>query len=185
MAFNGDRFIEAELRRLVEKWAIKTIVETGTFQGDSTRVFATFGVNVVTIEIDWQRFESANDLDKISRVRRFHGDSSKVLDSIVPDLSSPVLYYLDAHWGAHSPLLDELDAIAMGPAFPVIAIHDFFNPIHPEYCFDTWDIGQYRLELVTAALNRIYDAKKWQHYFNDRSDANPPRGIVYIEPICE
>jgi hypothetical protein len=184
-AFNGDSFIEVELTRLVKKWSIRTIVETGTYQGDSTRALATFGPAVITIEIDRQRFESATDLDQIPNVRRLHGDSAEVLHLILPYLAGPILYYLDAHWNAHSPLLDELEAIARGPACPVIAIHDFFNPMHPEYSFDTWDIGEYRLELVTTGLNHIYGAKKWHHWFNDQSDAQPPRGILYVEPICE
>jgi hypothetical protein len=74
-AFNGDSFIERELRRLVQKWSIKTIVETGTYHGATTRALATFGPDVVTIEMDWERFESGNDLDEIRNIRRLHGDS--------------------------------------------------------------------------------------------------------------
>lgn len=186
-AFNGDHFIEFELNYLVKKWSIQTIIETGTYRGGTTQALAKLGPDVVTIEIDWERFTFATELDKIRHVTRFHGDSPAVLRRILGDIARPVLFYLDAHWAAHSPLLDELSAIARAQsssngAYPVIAIHDFFNPAHPDYAYDRWDIGEYRLALVTELLNAIYGAGNWRHYFNDESAAEPKRGILYVEP---
>ena len=187
-AFNGDHFIELEIKALVTKWSIQTIIETGTYFGDSTRVLARFGPEVITIEMDWLRFTLGAELEKIHNVNRLHGDSAQILADILPAITHPILYYLDAHWAAHSPLLDELEQIACDQigfrdSPPVIAIHDFFNPLHPEYCYDAWDIGEYRLELIISLLDRIYGHEKWCYHFNDQSRADPPRGIVYVEPV--
>jgi hypothetical protein len=181
-AFNGDSFIENEVRRLTQAHSIKTIVETGTYLGETTIALASMAPHVLTIENDWQRYCEASHLSVFNHVISIHGDSAQTLRIMSCQLQGPVLYYLDAHWGAHSPLLDELDAIPAGPSNPVIAIHDFQNPNHPEYTHDHWDIGVYRLELVTAAFNKIYGNNFWHHWFNDQSDAKPPRGILYA--VC-
>jgi hypothetical protein len=189
-AFEGDGFIEVELRRLVAFWEIRTIFETGTYQGKTTLALAEMppAEYIGTIEIQPEYVELAEHLQSNRKVRRFIGDSADVLNTMLAEFiePGPMLFYLDAHWGAHSPLLEELEAIAaagLGEP-PVIAIHDFFNPLHPEYGFDTWDIGQYRLELVEPALEGIYGPGGWRHWYNDQA-AGLKRGIIYIEPKGE
>jgi hypothetical protein len=180
-AFDGDSYIESEIRRLVKLWEIKTIVETGTYEGKTTRALADIGPEVVTIEKDLSAWKLSEHLDEIPNVHRLLGDSDKMLKWLVPMVNRRMFFYLDAHWGAHSPLLDELEAIARAPQKPVIAIHDFFNPEHEEYGFDQWDIGSYRLELIEPALDKIYRPGGWVHHFNDSAQGRR-RGIIYIEP---
>jgi hypothetical protein len=185
-AFGGDPHIELALRMLVEKWQVRTIVETGTHLGHSTIALARMGPAVVTIEKDAATWLLTKELDKLGNVLRIHGDSAEVLawfETHVPRFGGRILFSLDAHWGEHSPLMDELAAIGRADLvfLPVIAIHDFFNPFHPEYGFDTWDIGEYRLELIQAALDKIYGAGGWTHWYNDQA-AGLKRGIIYIEP---
>jgi hypothetical protein len=185
-AFGGDGYIELELRRLVAKWEVGTIVETGTWRGDSTLALASMGAAVVTIEQDAGTWAATKELDRLGNVLRILGDSAEVLEwfeSHVPRFGRRILFYLDAHWESHSPLLEELGAIGRADfrQSPVIAIHDFFNPGHPEYGFDTWDIGPYRLELIEPVLGKIYGAGGWTHWFNQEA-AGLKRGIIYIEP---
>jgi hypothetical protein len=183
-AFGRDPFIGAELFDLVLSWGVKTIVETGTYLGHSTLALASMGPLVFTIENDERLWSAAQYLDKEDNVRRLRGDSALMLEVHFFSLKAPVLFYLDAHWGEHSPLLDELGVIAKFRGPVIIAIHDFFNPEHAEYGYDTWDIGPYRLELIAPALDRIYGAGGWRHWYNEQA-AGLKRGIIYVEPERE
>jgi hypothetical protein len=180
-AFEGDWHIEAELSRLVEKWKVGTILETGTYKGKSTRALADMGAEVITIEIEPELVE----IEDLANVRAITGDSVEFLDEAIVQMrvSQPILFYLDAHWREHSPLLDELGAIARLclRQKPVIVIHDFLNPEHPEYGCDTWDIGLYCLPLIRLHLDMIYGEGGWEHYYN-REAAGLKRGIIYVEP---
>jgi hypothetical protein len=180
-AFEGDWHIEAELRRLVAKWKVRTIVETGTYKGQSTRALAGMGAEVITIEIESELLE----MEDLANVRALTGDSAQFLDEGIVQMrvSQPILFYLDAHWREHSPLLDELGAIARLclRQKPVVAIHDFLNPEHPEYGCDTWDIGLYCLPLVRLHLDGIYGEGCWVEHYNGEA-AGLKRGIIYVEP---
>jgi hypothetical protein len=180
-AFNGDRLIETEILRLVTKHRTRTIVETGTYLGATTRAFAAMVPKVFTIEIDPDYWQLAGHLDALGNVRRIQGDSGPILAELLPALEQPALFYLDAHWKEHSPLLDELEAIAVSGQRPVIVIHDFLNPEHPDFGFDQWDIGVYRLELIHSTLVAIYGVDGWVHHMNFQAEGSK-RGVIYIEP---
>jgi hypothetical protein len=146
---------------------------------------------VVTIEIhtDWVvREPRLYRLSLAGNVRQIIGDSAVELPGLIRELEGelegPVLFYLDAHWGEHSPLLEELGAIATSGIKPVIVIHDFYNPLHPEYGFDEWDIGEYKLGLIEPLLVKIYGKSGWRHWFNEEASGEK-RGVIYIEPVKE
>lgn len=63
---DGDPYIEAEIRRLLGSASIKTIIETGTNRGHTTRAFSDMVAEVVTIEID-QNFWDLGKYLKISQ----------------------------------------------------------------------------------------------------------------------
>jgi hypothetical protein len=179
--FNGDQFLEAEVQRLVKTHGIKTVIETGTYLGDSTKAFATMGPKVYSVELEAKYFMAANwDLDNVEVIL---GYSPQVLKLLLRSgtLEGPILFYLDAHWGEHSPLLEELKVIAESGVKPaVIIIHDFFNPERPEFGFDTWDIGPYKLELIAPLLKEIY-GDGGGYYYNDQADGQK-RGVIFIGP---
>jgi zeaxanthin glucosyltransferase len=185
-AFNGDEFVGNEVRKLVSKWGVKVIVETGSYLGNSTRAFASMVETVITIEICPAFWELGQHLDSLKNVRRILGDSPQVLAKILPDLQGTVLFYLDAHWLPHSPLLDELDAIALsGVKGPILAIHDFENPQRPEYQWDDYEnVGPYSTKTIRPKLVQIYGENGWTHRHNSEASGQQI-GIVYIEPVPE
>lgn len=76
-----------------------TLVETGTADGDNFWRIAHHFVEAFTIELDdrpyhdaWQRFLKSPSLTAL------HGDSSVVLERLVPMLEGPVVFWLDAHY---------------------------------------------------------------------------------------
>lgn len=100
-------------------------VETGTFQGGTTRWAAEHFAVVHTIERSETLYERYHaDLELNSNVRTHLGDSAKVLPAIVNSLSEePAIYWLDGHWsgdetageGDECPLMEELRSLVTRP----------------------------------------------------------------------
>lgn len=179
-AFNGDSHIARKIALLVRFYNVSTIIETGTLYGDTTRALALLAPKVITIEIDPSHTRIAQkNCHHLSNVEFLVGNSPEVLQRILP-LSTPTLFYLDAHWGAYCPLIDELKVIAAAGMRPVIAIHDFLVPGKP-FGFDTYSGQPYTLEWVRPSLQEIFGPEGFRYHYNTVADgAN--RGVIYIEP---
>lgn len=173
--YNGDPYVDPQIAALVSKHMVQTIIETGTYKGSTSKALANWAP-VVTIELDSVLF---NETASMKNVTQFGGDSAELLPKILTGVKEPVLFYLDAHWGNHSPLLDELKAIR-GCKRPVIVIHDFKNPDRPDFGYDSWDVGPYDYELIQPLLHEIYP-DGYTHRYNQKA-AGQRRGIIFIEP---
>jgi hypothetical protein len=174
--FSGDIYVQARVAGLVSKHSIATIVETGTCRGDSAKELGKMAP-VVTMELDPESYNKTRDMPNVTRLQ---GDSAQLLPKLLPGIAEPILFYLDAHWGAHSPLLEELQAIRKCQKPPVIVIHDFQNPYRDDLGYDTWDVGPYTMELIEPILEQIYPGG-FLHHHNIEA-CGQRRGVVYIEP---
>src|SRR5205085_5338775 len=129
-----------EFQRLVEKHQVKTIIETGTYLGESTVALSLMVPTIHTVEVNQKYFDRCVWLQEFPNIHRHLGNSPDVIDQLIPTLDQPAMFFLDSHWGDHCPLWQEIDLIAKhAPDTSVIAIHDFYNPEHPEYGFDHWN----------------------------------------------
>ncbi|HYP41915.1 MAG TPA: hypothetical protein VEX13_16275 [Chloroflexia bacterium] len=178
--FNGDKFVEAEFKKLVEKHGINTIIETGTFRGDTTRFLASIAPCVVTIELI-ERWDHSH-LSELPNVVCLKGDSGELVREAVEMSQGPFLFFLDAHWYHDTPTPRELATIANLGIAPVIVIHDFEVPgttlrydKYPDFKYD-WDHVKYLVEA-------IYGEDGFISYYNDEHSAEGMRrGVIYIEP---
>ncbi len=106
-----------------KKYGCENFIETGTFMGRMIYTAKNSFSNVYSIELNDRYFESAkinfrNDLN----VHLVHGDSARVLPTIIGKLNGPTLYWLDAHYSGgmtakgdlETPILQELDTIYEG-----------------------------------------------------------------------
>lgn len=187
--FNGDRYIEKEFLKLKERFGITTAIETGTclagttiFLGQNFDRTFTIEINKPWLKIAISRIENAGVGDK---VKAYLGSSERVLDDIVQlySIGNETIIFLDAHWGGYCPLFDELKAIAKNKIKPVIAIHDFLVPGEPALGFDSYMDQPFTFEWIRPALDKIYGADGYEHYYNsiDKSEG-AKRGIIYITP---
>src|SRR3990167_296813 len=169
-AFNGDTHLEQSFRVLILKHEIKTVVETGTHHGGTTEALAGMAEKVITIEKHPGYYEQARSyLSRFENVKCYLGDSGGDLDFLTATAESPVLYFLDAHWGSHCPIMDELWQIHKTGGKPVIVIHDFFNPEHPEFGYDTWDVGRLDWKLIHSGITDIYGENNFRHSYNQEA----------------
>jgi len=209
VAFNGDKFVEEEIRRLIKKYKIKSIIETGTYLGDTTARFAELAEEVHTIEIKQEFFAQAQvNLKGYDNVKMYLGNSPEILNTILPSVKPPVLFYLDAHWSRYWPILDELKAIARFEhgKNSVIVIDDFYVPGedfgYDEY-YPNFGLLSYLAKRVinkiteTVLRKRVFKRQRldypyiekhtlqinaeFKHFFNKQA-GGARRGKIYIHP---
>lgn len=114
---------------------LRTLVETGTYEGDTIAATASRFDHVHSVEIAREYHAAASTrFATNSRVQLHLGSSPDVLTKLRPDLQNEsTLYWLDSHWCAEvdadldhagCPLLDELAAIGTLEASSVVLIDD-------------------------------------------------------------
>ncbi|MCZ8379270.1 hypothetical protein O6P37_10380 [Mycobacterium sp. CPCC 205372] len=150
---------------VIEALAARVIVETGTFRGNTTEWFATFGVPVHSVEAEPRQYAYARlRLRGVSdRVHVTLGDSRLFLKQLASDPTVPkvnAFFYLDAHWNADLPLADEIETIMSTWTRSVIMIDDFAVP-GDSYAYDDYGPGavldsRYLDSLSRPDLPRFY-----------------------------
>lgn len=189
--FNGDHFIAEEFLRLRDKHGLTAAIETGSYEGDTAVWLARHFAKVSSCELDDSKYAFCHDRFERegAAVTLYKGSSEIVLPRMIADLglANDTLFFLDAHTSGcaegYCPLMLELAAIAAAGLRPVIAIHDFKEP-SGRLGFDYYNGQDYTLEWITPAVDAIYGAGHWTHYYNTPARAaGARRGIVYIEPL--
>jgi len=118
---------------LARRNSAAVFVETGTFQGETTRWAANHFDSVFTIERGESIYRSQKGkLANLAGVKPLYGDSRKVLPSIVVEIGArKAVFWLDGHWsggetaGANDecPLLGELACLS-GRIGDIVLIDD-------------------------------------------------------------
>lgn len=181
LGYEGDTFVHDEISKLVEKFNIDSIIETGSYKGATTKRLAEFSP-VKSIEFDKQNFSEAKDAVMRSQTKHgamiYLGDSGKILDTL--PASDRTLYFLDAHWQEAWPLLDELKQIQSLGIRPVIVIHDFKVP-GKDFGYDSYNGVDLDLAYIENRLEGIYGEDGYGYHYNEQADGGY-RGVVYIYP---
>lgn len=103
---------------------IDTLIETGTFRGDTVQAALPLFSSIFSIEVDSTLAEQAKkrfqDQDKVKII---YGDSGKVLSEILVSLNKQAVFWLDGHYSGgitgkgskNTPILEELKNILRHP----------------------------------------------------------------------
>jgi hypothetical protein len=111
------------IRDYQQQYAIKTLVETGTYRGDMVQAQKHNFEKIISIELGVDLSKKAVKRFKQDKnVSIVQGDSGKVLPRIMPTIESPTIFWLDGHYSAgitakgekDCPIFAELDAIFEG-----------------------------------------------------------------------
>ena len=152
-------------------------VETGTYRGDSTPVLAELFSTVHTIELSpkWHEFSSQR-LAGFKNIVCHQGDSTEVLERLVPSIHGPAMFFLDAHFAGGEtargkdevPLLRELEVLSRRPYTDLILIDDLRligrtgetgdekSPHYPPSVFDWRSVTIDRIGRVVNQNNRTH-----------------------------
>ncbi|MEA5500220.1 hypothetical protein VB834_15635 [Limnoraphis robusta Tam1] len=180
--FEGDFYIEEEIKKLVGKYEIKTIIETGTFLGGTTKRLAQIAEKIYTIEVDSDNVTEAKEFLKDStNVTIMEGSSPNIIRDLLKLDHGNILFFLDAHSKVYTPLLDELKAIAEAEIKPVIVIHDWKVPNCPEFGYDSYNGQDYTFEWIKPNIEAIY-GDNYAYYYNNKAEGGR-RGVIYIHSI--
>lgn len=144
--FNGQAVRARIFFDLLHHCRIGTIVETGTFRGTTTALFAATSLPVYTTEVNPRFFAYARTRLRGLRddLHMYRGDSRSFLREIASDSDVPrrnVFFYLDAHWHDDLPLREEMEIIFSHWIDPVIMVDDFAVP-GTDYGFDDYGSGK-------------------------------------------
>jgi hypothetical protein len=121
------------IRDYARRYGIRTLVETGTYLGDSIQASLTHFSRIYSIELGDELYRRAARRFVAHRhVTILRGDSAVVLPRLAAELTEPALFWLDGHYsggitarGAEdTPILAELGAILSLPAKHVVLIDD-------------------------------------------------------------
>ncbi len=187
-AFNGDKFLEKEFRHLIKKFDIKTIIECGTYLGQTTEKLSELVPFVETIEVREDFYLQAESrLCTLPNVTMHLGDSPKVLDNRLSTvkhksptyLRTPYMLFLDSHWSYPTPLKGEFEVIAKHGKPAVICIHDMQNPGDPTMGFDSYKDQEYTFEAIQPLIELVYGKDGYEYYFNKEAEG-ARRGALFI-----
>ena len=106
---------------LAKKYAIRRLVETGTYLGDMVDATKKVFEKIDSIELSGELYRDAvRRFRKIKHIKIWNGDSAVVLAEIINDTAEPILFWLDAHYSGgrtarstlgDTPIEKELDII--------------------------------------------------------------------------
>jgi hypothetical protein len=143
---NGQLGRQQLIRELLKFANVDAVVETGTYRGTTTEfLWHLTGRPVYSVECERRFYEYARRrFCWNSHIHLSLADSRAYLRQLAQDHTVPkqnVLFYLDAHWGSHLPLQQELTTIVQEWQDPIIVIDDFEVPGDPGYGFDDYGDG--------------------------------------------
>jgi predicted O-methyltransferase YrrM len=141
-AFNDQSFRKEIFQELIAAFSFKSIIETGTFVGDTTGYMAeTSGVPVYSVEANKHFYLLAKHrLANTESINIELADSRDFIEKLGKSNIAKELtfFYLDAHWDDDVPLRPEIELIAGYWKEFVVMIDDFQVPGDNGYGYDNY-----------------------------------------------
>lgn len=121
------------IRDYARRYGIETLVETGTYRGDTIWAARRWFREIHSIELQPDLYRRAVDrFASYPHVRLSEGDSGDVLPGVVSGLTAPALFWLDGHWSGgltargerDTPVKIELRTVLGDTRFPHVVLID-------------------------------------------------------------
>jgi len=171
-AFNGQFSKHRIFSALCGQFLFDAFVETGTYEGNTTRFLAHAGMPVYSVESNSDFYQKASALLKDSpSVQLFLGDSPRILEHLLSEViprNNLVFFYLDAHWYVPLPLGEEMRKIAALHPRAVVMIDDIKVEGDEGYGYDSY--GQTE-EISLAYLDTVLTESNWRVFFPSMASA--------------
>lgn len=188
LPFNGDSYVCKEFLKIKEQLGITVAVETGSCMYSTTKWLGENFHRVHTVEInpEYASHGKHKIADMVNVFDEVGQDSVTFLKNLMNWVSPKdrILYFLDAHWGQHCPLMEELAALKNSPTElpPVIAIHDWYTG-DERLGWDEYNGQRFEYSWIEPAIKQLEEAHgcTYTHYFNTEAE-NGMRGLIYLIP---
>jgi hypothetical protein len=94
-------------------------IETGTLNGDTTFALEPYFQKLFTIEFSEKYYNNTKNRYSGNKINFILGDSSKVFQTLLPEITKNCIYFLDGHWSSGDtgksdkdcPLIEEITSI--------------------------------------------------------------------------
>lgn len=186
--FEADIHLRRKVKSLIDKYDVRWAIESGSYRGATSLALSRWVKSVSTIEINQENYNFSKNLFEQdgANIDIHLGSSEKLIGEIIFDAhirseGKPILFYLDAHWQEYNPLLDELEVIANSKLKPILIIHDFKVPGHPELGFDSYGGQDYEWEWIKESVEKIYGVDGYNIEYNSEA-AGARRGVIFLTP---
>lgn len=196
VGFNGQHHRKRVFLDLFATCPFLTIVETGTFIGNTTGFMAestTARIHTCEANPIFHSLAKSRVPDH-TRIAFYQGDSRTVLRELLAQnaaqfrTGAPVFFYLDAHWHDDLPLDEEISLIAAHVGEFAIMIDDFQVPDDPGYGYDNYGKGK---SLDLATFGALFHRLELQAFFpslKGEQETGGRRGCVVLArrgPLAE
>ena len=160
------------IKELRKTRRLDTFVETGTNEGDMVEAVKSDFTRIYSIELDQRLFQHAHKrFAGQQHITILQGDSAEVLPRILPELSTPSLFWLDAHYSGgttakgptETPIIQEIDSILKHPVKGHLILID-----------DAWSFGTIK-DYPTVSELKGYIRQK-----NPRAEVTVSRGVIWV-----
>lgn len=124
-------------RRIVSDYATRfgldTFVESGTYLGDMVQHMSRYCSRIYSVEYQASLWKAATKrFAGRARIHILHGSGSAVIPSILSEIRSPALFWLDGHFAVGTtkpdeiacPTVEELRAVLQEPYDHVVLVDD-------------------------------------------------------------
>lgn len=181
-SFNEDIILQNTFKKLVEKYSPEILLETGTYHGDTTEYFASFGIQVITTEWYENNHLIAKEKFKNNKnVILLLGDSStKLLENFHLLQDKKIIAFLDSHGQEDHSCERELEVLSKLNIKPVILIHDFNVP-GKDFQGGGYDGHPYSYEYFKPYFDSIYGEDRYTYSYNEEATGSRV-GVIILEP---
>lgn len=177
MAASGDIQVLNDMLKYKETYNYSVFIETGTSNGESTRMFSKHFEKTYTCDNMKEKEEERIDaLKHGNNITYLLGNSEDCLPIFFKEVAHDKFFlFLDAH-GTSWPILTELKIVADFGYKPFIFIHDF-DCKHDGWRFDQWGKGNDTVNLdyeyVKPSMDLIYGEGNYGYEVSQTCLAEP------------
>lgn len=168
-----DQYLLEKTLELKEKYNSKIFIETGTADGDSMVILHNHFDELYSCENTKKGYElSQLNTIECRNVHIFNQDSILFMEDMCDIFQDrkDLIFFLDAHFGDYSPLLDELEAINKYKITCPIIIHDFYVPDengNAKFLYDKYTGGNLDFNYVKDKIDKIFN-NSYDMYMPDK-----------------
>jgi hypothetical protein len=181
--FNGQTHRANMFCEINDFYRFGVAFETGTYRGTTTEYIARHVSGTVwTVELDpWSYGYCAARFFGNKKVFLQFGDSRDAIAKFARwrNISSPIFFYLDAHWGEDLPLLRELELIFANWSNPIVMIDDFKVEGDADYSFDDYADKRLCVDYIAPVI-RKFRPRTFAPSLPGKSETGARRGSIVL-----
>ena len=141
-------FKQTVLLEYGQKFGLNTLIETGTYTGDTLAALKNEFERIYSVELNPELVRRVRERFRDEpHISILHGDSAARLPEILAEVRTPALFWLDSHYSGGvtalgsqiTPILEELDAILAHPVRGHVLLIDDARDFRPDKGHPTLD----------------------------------------------